>query len=133
MYYWKEPPPAGDASPAARAARWETNFSSFLNETEQKHERVVQLMSGACQALDEISKAIKEVGPSKRANALEDAYTFAVLQERRETRELMEELMVGLNTIGDVKEFLAQRPELKEFVDKAIAGDDIRGTLKAAE
>jgi hypothetical protein len=111
-----------EEGPQERLKRWERNISGFMMDLCSQVEEVDGHLSSIAGSLASIADLSTHLGPSDKGNILERAYAIAMLQERNEIREHLEELMVGMGTIPEVIEFMAQRPELKKFYDKVVTG-----------
>ena len=135
-FYWNPPPTGIEEAPVDRDRRLDQNLGSFSFALTQTIDSFTGALNNIVAAIHESTEQQRELvqlfkgNASARTTSLEEAYTLAVIQERKQIRENLEELMLGLGTIGEVVEFLAQRPELKEFYDKVCAGGDIRAKLR---
>jgi hypothetical protein len=126
MFYWQPYDdamnPTKEEGTVERLKRWEMNISSFMSDLTQQVESTDRHLSSISSSLGELVELTKKLGPAEKGNIIERAYALALMQERQEMKEHLEELMLGMGTIGEVKEFMAQRPELKAFYDKVVAG-----------
>lgn len=143
-FYWSEYVGEGEEGTVARWKRWEQNIGRFLGDITEREERMgrrledianvlaaktdgklVEAIGGITDRLDSMFFLLEKFSPTDKGNIMERAYMLAVMQERQEMQENLKELMLGLGTIGEVQEFMAQRPELRKFYERVVEADKL--------
>lgn len=145
-FYWRFPDSGMAETPAERDLRMEQNLQSFfysmsemLRSSDEKFSSLLSTLSRVADSTDRSADALYALSEfvgntnSARASALQEAYTYAVLQERQEFLCKVRELLTEAEYFGpffkEFDEHLKSKPELKKFLEEVRESEYVRKSL----